>query len=248
LALIFFYFWAGVHKLNAQYLTRVFPLVFFTPPITHWLSYLGHWRLMATATALLELGIAPLLFWRRSRRRGICLVVSMHLIILALIGPLGTNGYQCVWAWNVAMAAWVVVLFWNFDEPTRLSPVHSVMGYAVIFLFGLTPILNMFSLWDDGASFHPFSGAAVDAYLEVPQGEAPKLPGSAQEVMVGDRVYFSPWAVKDTNGDSYAAERAYRGVFRQVCRQVPELTLVMNKTEWPSGRTTEKRESCPTLH
>lgn len=247
LALMFVYFWAGLHKLNGQYLTRVFAWVFFTPRITHWLSYLGHWRLMAAVSALLELGVAPLLFWRRSRRWGVCLAVSIHLIVLVLIGPLGMNDYQCVWAWNVAMAAWVVVLFWNLDGPIRLSPVRSVMSYTTIFLFGLTPILNMFSLWDDGASFHQFSGAAVDAYLEIPQGEARELPRSAQEVMVENRVYFSSWAVKDTNADSYAAERVYRGVFRQLCRQAPDLTLVIVKAEWPSGRTTDKRESCPAL-
>jgi hypothetical protein len=247
--LIFVYFWAGFHKLNAQYLTRVFPWVFFTPRITHWLSHLGHWRLMALASALMELGIAPLLFWRRSRRWGIYLAVSMHLSIVVLLSPLGLNIYPCVWAWNVAMAAWVVVLFWNFDEPTRLSPVRSVMGVAVILLFVLMPILNMFSLWDDGASFHQFSGAAVDAYMEIPQGKAWELPQSAREVMVGDRVYFSPWAVNDNNSDSYASERVYRGVFRQVCRQAPDLTLVIVSTpKWSSGRiTTDKRESCPTL-
>ena len=248
LALILVYFWAGFHKLNVHYLTRVFPWAFFTPRFTHWLSNLGHWRLMAAASALLELGIAPLLFWRRSRRWGIYLAVSMHLIILVLIGPLGMNYFQDVWAWNVGMAAWVVVLFWNFNEPTRLSPVRDATRGAVILLFGLLPILNMFSLWDDYPSFHPFSGGTIDAYLEISQGEEPKLPRSARDVMVGDRVYFSPWSINDTNADAYPAERVYRGIFWQVCRQVPDLILVIvSKPEWPSGKTTDKRESCPTL-
>ena len=73
---------------------------------------------MAAGSAFLELGIAPLLFWRRSRRWGIYL--ALHSIILLLVGPLGMNHFQCVWAWNVGMAAWVAVLFRNFDEPTRL--------------------------------------------------------------------------------------------------------------------------------
>jgi hypothetical protein len=248
LALMLVYFWAGFHKLNVHYLTQIFPWVFFTPRITHWLSYLGHWRLMAAASALLELGVAPLLFWRRSRRWGIYLAVSMHVIILVLIGPLGMNPYPGVWAWNVGMAAWVVVLFWNLNEPIRLSPVRDVVRGAVILFFGLLPILNMFSLWDDYPSFHPFSGATMDAYLEVPQGEAPKLPRSAQDAMVGDRIYFSPWSNKDTNVDAYPAERVYRGIFWQVCRQVPDSILVIvSKPQWPNGRTTDKRESCPTL-
>src|SRR6516225_5294535 len=84
-------------------------------------------------------------------------------------------------------------------------------------------------------------------FWAIPRGEEAKLPQSARDVMTGDRVDFSAWAVKDTNGDSFASERVYRGVFRQVCRQAPELILVMSRTEWPSGRTTDKRESCPTL-
>jgi hypothetical protein len=244
LALPFVYFWAGFHKFNGQYLTRVFPWVFFTPHITHWLSYLGHWRLMAAASAACELSVAPLLFWRRSRRWGVYLAVSLHLMILVLIGPLGSNIYQCVWAWNVGMAAWIVVLFWNFNEPVRLFPVRDVMRGAVIFLFVLMPILNMFALWDDGASFHQFSGVSVAAWLEIPQGKEPELPRSAREVMFDDRVNFSDWAVKDTNADSYAAERVYRGVFRQICRQAPAAILVIEKYKWPSGRATDKRETC----
>ena len=130
----------------------------------------------------------------------------------------------------------------NSDEPTRLFPVRDVMQGIVIILFGLMPILNLFSLWDDYLSFHPFSGATMNAYLEIPQGEEPKLPRSARDVMVGDRVYFFSWSMKDTNTDGYIAERVYRGIFRQVCRQVPDSTLVIvSKPEWPSGRTTEKR-------
>jgi hypothetical protein len=84
--------------------------------------------------------------------------------------------------------------------------------------------------------------------LEIPQGDEPKLPQSARDVLVGDRVYFSPWSIKDTNVDAYPAERVYRGIFSQVCRQVPDLILVIvSKPEWPSGRTTDKRESCPAL-
>ncbi len=248
LALILFYFWAGFHKLNAHYLTRVFPWVFFTPRITHWLAYIGHWRLMAVASASLELAVAPLLFWRRSRRWGIYVAVSMHLLILLLIGPLGMNIYPGVWAWNVGMAAWVIVLFWNLNEPIRLSPVHDMPRGVVILFFGLLPILNMFSLWDDYPSFHPFSGGTVDAYLEVPRGEESKLPRSARDVMIRDRVNFSAWSDKDTRIDAYPAERVYRGIFWQVCRQVPDLILVIvSKPEWPSGKTTDKRESCPTL-
>jgi hypothetical protein len=203
---------------------------------------------MAAASALLELGIAPLLFWERSRRWGIYAALSMHLTILLLIGPLGLNIYRGVWAWNFGMAAWVVVLFWNFNDPILFSPVRDVVQGAVILFFGLLPFLNMFLLWDDYPSFHPFSGGTMDAYLEVPQGEEPKLPRSARDVMVGGRVYFSRWSDKDTNIAAYPAERVYRGIFWQLCRQVPDLNLVIvSKPEWPSGKTTDKRESCPTL-
>lgn len=94
------------------------------------------------------------------------------------------------------MAAWVVVLFWNLDEPIRLSP--DLMQGVVLLFFVLLPFFNMFSLWDEDLSFHQFSGATVAAYSEVPQGEVSKLPQSARYVMVGDRVYFSTWSDKDT--------------------------------------------------
>ena len=199
---------------------------------------------MAAASALLELGIAPLLFWRRSRRWGIYLALSMHLIILVLIGPV-FSGHLGMERRHGSVGCSFVLEFQRADAPFS-SPRcdtghrdHSLWPNA-----DTQPVLT----WDDYPSIHPFSGATMNAYMEIPQGEEPKLPRSARDVMLSDRVYFFSRSMKDTNTDGYPAERVYRGIFRQVCRQVPDLTLVIvSKPEWPSGRTTDKRESCPTL-
>jgi hypothetical protein len=51
------YLWAGIHKLNVHYFDDVFPWVFFSPRITHWLSFLESHptvvRMMALSSALL---------------------------------------------------------------------------------------------------------------------------------------------------------------------------------------------------
>lgn len=199
---------------------------------------------MALSSALLEVSAAALLFSRRGRHFGVLAVATIHAIALILIGPIGMRYAPVVWPWNVAMVAYVVTLFWNYDG--SLFPVRDMMQGVAILLFGLLPILNLFSLWDAYLSFHAFSGGTMEGYLQIPQGKETELPPAARRVLIGNRVAFVNWSMADTRASAYPAERVYRYIFKETCKTAPDATLVIvSKPEWPSGRRTETLESCP---
>jgi hypothetical protein len=108
------YLWAGLHKLNVHHLTQIFPWVFFTPRNHALALLLRSQAINGSGVGVVGVRRCTLAFLEARSSLGIYLAVSRHVIILVLIGPLGMNSYPGVWAWNVRMAAWVVVLFWEF--------------------------------------------------------------------------------------------------------------------------------------
>lgn len=245
IALVLVYFWTGIQKLNVHYFREVFPWVISSG--THCPSLGGHPRLLAPlalATALLEIAVGLLLLWPRTRRYGIAAVIFVHASALFLIGPFGMNYAPVVWPWNIAMIAYVWILFRRYDR--SILRVRDPIHVLAIVLFGLLPILNLFSLWDDYLSFHAFSGSQMDAYLRVPKGTERELPATARRALQGGKVWFANWSLSDNGASAYPAERIYHSVFRRLCITAPDLELVIvSKPEWPSGRTTEAREECP---
>jgi hypothetical protein len=213
-----------------HYFRDVFPWVFFTPSVTHWLSFLTiHPRvvtIMALASALVEVGAAAFLFLRRTRRLGVLVIAAIHIVALVLIGPLGIGYAPVVWPWNFAMVAYAFILFWNYEG--TLFPVRDRMQAVAVVLFGFLPILNLFSLWDAYLSFHAFSGATMEGYLEIPKGKETELPPVARRVLQGNRVAFVNWSLADTGASAYPAERVYRNIFRQTCKTTPDASLVID--------------------
>jgi Vitamin K-dependent gamma-carboxylase len=247
IAIVLVYVWAGIHKLNVHYFDQVFPWVFLSGPLTHWLSFLQNHttivRLVALSTALMEVGAGVLLLWRKTRTVGVLVIAVIHAIALLLIGPLGLRFAPVVWPWNVALVAYAFTLFWRYDgDFLRLrNAAHAL----TVILFGVLPLLNLFSLWDAYLSFHAFSGATMDAYLQVPRGKETELPLAAHRVLSEGRVPFASWSMSDNRASAYPAERVYHAVFREVCKTGPDLLLVIvSKPDWPSGRRAERLEKC----
>jgi hypothetical protein len=247
LAVAFVYLWTGLHKLNVHYFDEVFPWVFFGSRITHSLSFLQNHptlvRLMAVSSAFLEVGASVLLAWPKTRVFGVVTVATIHAFALLLIGPIGMRFVPVVWPWNFAMVAYAIFLFWGYDGP--ILQVRDPVQALTIVLFGLLPILNLFSLCDAYLSFHAFSGATMDAYIQVPEGKENELPPAARRVLNEHRVHFFNWSLSDTRASAYPAERVYRSIFNQTCKSAPDLELViLSKPEWPSGRRTKQMEKC----
>ncbi len=110
------YIWSGLAKLNPRFMDNTFPwlvgpFVGAWPAPAQWLAH--H---LAFAAPFLECAVGVGFLTRRFRRAALFCAIGMHVAILIAIGPLGVNFNAVVWPWNVAMIAFLLILFFRRSE------------------------------------------------------------------------------------------------------------------------------------
>lgn len=115
------YFWAGVAKLNGDWLFRAEPLstwlgaMWEVPAIGSWLAQPWTAFVLSWAGAIYDLSVPLLLLWRPTRRYAFVAVVGFH----AAVGALFNIG---VFPWFMVLGA---TLFFSPTWPRRDAPVAS---------------------------------------------------------------------------------------------------------------------------
>jgi hypothetical protein len=199
------YVWSGIQKLHPAFFARV-PDWFVAPA--------AHWHLPGTAMELLRFGIAMapfvelfigLALWTsRFRKVAITAVVVVHLTALLFLGPLGYNYDLVIWPWNLAMIAFVLVLFACPAEARGSAPVvgdlgkgkeldavllseadikatfaevrRSRPGLAVIMLYSFLPLLSFIGCWDSYFSFTLYAENQAKADIFISEAFVNRLP------------------------------------------------------------------------
>jgi hypothetical protein len=146
------YIWSGLAKLNSNFMGDTFPWL-VAPFIGAWPGS-AQWfvRHLAVVAALFECGAGVGLLIRRLRPAVIFCAIAMHVFILIAIGPLGRDFNVVVWPWNLAMIAFLFILFFRRTE--QPAPRDIIWGNAfafqkiVLIFFGFIPALSFFNLWD----------------------------------------------------------------------------------------------------
>jgi hypothetical protein len=166
------FFWSGIQKLNFSFVNRIFPSLI--GPYLKFLfgsfSFLPHFLIIVVP--LLEIFIGVGLLTRKFRNVAVVTAVIMHLFILMLLVPVRLN--SIVWPWNVAMASFVVILFWRdreFSASEVLLPRKLSFQIVVIVLFGVMPLFSFFGLWDSYLSAALFSGNVPNAVIYVSEAQ-----------------------------------------------------------------------------
>jgi hypothetical protein len=171
------YVWAAVQKFEPEYQKLVVP--YMTQPLARWLPAglltIANWSIRAAPAFELLIGIG--VWVPKLRKIAIGAGMFVHLVALLLLGPLGHNYNLVVWPWNLAMIAFLVLLF----PPLKLTEVlkdlrRSAGATVVVALVTLLPILSYFGWWDSYFSFALYSGNTAKAdYIIVP-ALAERLP------------------------------------------------------------------------
>ena len=214
------YFWGGVQKLNAAFLKESWPD--FSNGFFHLLLRTRSMpSLLGLSVPLLEISIAAGLLSRRFRNISVILAIIAHLIILLFLSASGEN--TVVWPWNVAMAMFVAILFWqNKDLNVRklFSPRHPL--HAVVWiLFAIMPVFNLVGLWDSYLSFALYSGNNHRAVIYVSQSVSDQLPASIRSyTWLQTEPKFldiNRWSFGELNVPVYPEPRVFRQITRNVC-------------------------------
>jgi hypothetical protein len=227
------YFWSGVQKLNAAFLKESWPD--FSNRFFHLLLRARSTpSLLGLNVPLLEISIAAGLLSRRFRNLAVILAIIAHLIILLFLFASGEN--TVVWPWNVAMAMFVAILFWqNKDLNVRklFAPKHPFHALVLI-LFVIMPAFNLVDLWDSYLSFALYSGNSHRAVIYVSQSVSDQLPVSIRPYTwlqtEPNFLDINRWSYGELNVPVYPEPRVFRQVTRNVCALAgnsPDIKLVL---------------------
>ena len=224
LIVVCIYFWSGVQKLNASFLTEVWPdvaepLLRFLPRGAKSLS-----PFIGLIVPLLEICVALGLLTRKFRNASVILAIATHAVILTLLISTGEN--TVVWPWNIAMGFMVLILFWQNRE-TKAGQIlvpKRVFHALVLILFGILPVLSLFGLWDSYLSSALYSGNNYRAVIYVNRPAIDRLPVTLYpHIWQRTEPWFldmNRWAYDELNVPIYPEPRVFGTVTRQVCTYV----------------------------
>jgi hypothetical protein len=221
LILVGTYVWSGLQKLNVNFVNETWPdvsgaLLLLLPDA---MRALPRWA--ALGVPFLEIGIGLGLLTRRYRSLSVILATATHLVVLALFISSGEN--TVIWPWNVAMIAFVWILFWRGRETTAhkiLMGKHPLQR-LVLMLFAVLPALSLVDLWDSYLSSALYSGNTAQAVIYVSSSVIDRLPAAIHpHVWQTTEPFFldvNRWAYGELNVPVYPEPRVYRRIAEQIC-------------------------------
>ena len=219
------YVWSGAQKLNVTFADEVLP--WFAEPITDFLPVLSNDFPTAVGfmAAALEIALGMGLLFRKTRSVAVIGLIAMHVLILISLGPLGHNWNSVIWPWNVAMAVFLVILFWREKGAGardvlvgRRWRFHTL----AVLLLGVMPLLSFFDRWDSYLSSSLYSGNIRTAAIFVDESVGARLPAAVQENARPQSdgrflITVSDWALNELNVTPYPENRAFRAVAEHLC-------------------------------
>jgi hypothetical protein len=216
------YFWSGMHKLNWTFLHQIMPgLLSGIMPMERALEWGPY---LAWPALVLELGSAIGLLVGRVRNIAVGLLISMHLVILYLLGPFALDANSVIWPWNVAMSWLLLVLFGQTPAISWrdiVLPGRSVLHGVAIVLFAVLPWLHRFDLWDLYLSSSLYSGMHSTGRIGMTNEVAEKMPGEIRAYLVPDGPYQAldlyTYTMGELNVPYYPEPRFYRAMARRFC-------------------------------
>ncbi|MBV9455289.1 MAG: hypothetical protein JOZ19_14435 [Rubrobacter sp.] len=219
------YLWSGFQKLNVSFVDNVYP--WLVEPLGGLLpgslGALIHPLGIAIPIVEASIGIGLL---TRFRNIAVILALGMHVFILFSIGPFGHDWNTIVWPWNVAMMAFVVILFWQvegFSAKCVLAPGNSPLHGLVLLLFGVMPLFSFFGLWDSYLSASLYSGNTKNGAIYISDAVKSRLPVSIRNPALKSQansaniISVTDWSFEELNVPPYPEDRVFKNVAKSVC-------------------------------
>lgn len=159
------YFWAGFHKLNMTFFTKIMPW-FLAPiyiPSLDWL-----FKLATFITPILEASIGIMLLFRKLRCAATIMALIMLIIVFVCLGPFGHDWGKVIPLWNIWLFLIELRLFLSlsFNEDISLLqfklPKLSIISTM---MFVIAPALALFVPGYARLGFKVFAGNTPTAEI-----------------------------------------------------------------------------------
>jgi hypothetical protein len=254
------YIWSGIQKANIVFVQEIFP--WLVNPFTQtWPDNVRQaLNLWGYSIPLLEAAIGVGLLTQRFRTLFVALAVAMHLFILVCIGPWGHNANTVIWPWNLAMIAFVLLLFTKAETVTLkeiLWTKKSLRHNLALLVFGIMPLFSFFNLWDSYFSAALYSGNISHAHIFIEEPLKERLPKSVWAFLrkpdsrAGYKLDFVSWSNQTLGVPPYPEARFYRQIARYLCNYATQpshlLLVIEGKPNWISGRRQSSVYNCSSL-
>lgn len=224
MVIIFIYFWAGIFKVNPNFLTEVFPWM-ISPSLQ--MFGLAHMQTLFNSFAIIapvtEIAIAICLLTKKYRNLGIVLCALTVGFVLWTLGPFSLNWNNVIWPWNIAMLILTFTLFYKSDVSFKDILWKPKIAYhnVVLILLGFLPALHLVNAWDTYLSFSVYSGNTNSASITIPESDKSKFPSKIiQHISTKDqqsKLSLSSLAFSEMNVAFYPEKRVYTKVFEDFC-------------------------------
>jgi hypothetical protein len=246
------YLWSGVHKINPNFIDKTFQDV-----LGHLFSVSlpGRYKVFGYVIPFVEITIAILLVFIKTRKAGVVAAVATHLFILLYLSPLGIDRNYVVYPWNAAMMAGVVLLFWRNEETLFIFPkarVWRAFQLGSFVLLFVLPLLNLAGRWDHYLSFSLYADKTHHLFIAIEETEAKKLNGLYDNYVVtlpgvgGGRIIGADqWSMNELHVPVYPETRIFNSIARQFCRHdIPEGKMVFMECQLPLSRNALRTFGC----
>jgi hypothetical protein len=253
LIVAFIYFYSGLQKTNLHFVDNIFPKL---------IDALGEKAAIVSvfgwAVPFLEMTIGVGLLTRRFRNVVVLAAVTMHFFILTAVGPFGHKWNSVIWPWNLAMMAFLFLLFWRTQFSFRDVIWRNRFGFqkVILLLFGIMPLFSFVGWWDSYLSFSLYSGNVTEGNIVVSEAVKDELPAYVRGYVLSRpgktlALNIYGWSVGELNVPPYPEKRIYRRIGSDVCRLTknsPDVALyVREKITLLSGNRNSKDTCFGTL-
>lgn len=250
------YIWSALSKLDVTFfqshgpflLEGLFRAIGRPEALGLW-SEIARTRL-AAAIPLAELSVAATLLIPRTRLVGLVGSITMHLVLLLALGPLGHGHQPGVLLWNFFFIGQNLLLF---ARPAlacpawRKQPAGTRLAWAVTGLAVLLPALEPFGGWDHWPGWAVYASRPERVYVSVAETDAKRLPENLQPWLepAGSfdpwrQLRIDRWSLAAVGAPIYPQDRFAVGVALAVARGPgkPDIRITRDS---PADRFTGKR-------
>ncbi len=223
------YFYSGCSKLSTAFLQNVWEqTILHKLQIAHAVSGGKTLYFAGLLCGLFEIVCGLGLLHFKTRRLAAIGLITMHLFVLWLLGPLGLNFNRTIWPWNAGMIAYFLILLLNKDlQVPVIQSIFKGFNPIVFACWGILPALSFWGLWDGYLSSNLYSGKLPQMTICVSDTTKCK---ALQRFFDTDRspcnnkvsILVSQWAMDQTGAPPYPELRVYRIIQKKLECQYPK--------------------------
>ena len=222
------YFFSGISKLNSAFIHDIWQNLM----LRRWLHVNAIHSLVTYTGYLLPMiemlaGIGLLL--DKTRKLSVWILISMHVIILLMLGPIGLNINKVVWPWNLLMLLLLYLLFYKGSFQFRKLIFMKPAVWLLLLCWWVLPWLQLAGYWDKYLSSVLYAGGVEQLYICTSDPRATKdmavyLDKEFKIIPCKPLISAYKWGVIEINTSPYPEPRIYNAIIRAWRKRYPNTT------------------------